>query len=109
MTPFGFTTPVTLVHRTVGTPDVMGNDTWTETTSDAKGVFAPGASVEQVQGQDALVVQPIVYLPAGTDLTYLDAVVIDGDRYEVDGSPNAYRHPFTGWMPGIEVRLRRAQ
>lgn len=103
-----FTVPVTVVTRTKGAPDALGNDTWTEVGTVVKGVFAPGTSVEQIQGQDALVIQPTVYLSAGTDVSYLDAVIVAGERYDVDGSPNAYVHPLTGWTPGIEVRLRRA-
>jgi hypothetical protein len=103
-----FTRPVTVVKRTRGLPDAFGNDTWTTSASVVRGVFAPGASVEQIQGQDTLVTQPIVYLPAGTDVTHLDAVVVDGVTYEVDGSPSDWTHALTGWRPGIEVRLRRA-
>lgn len=104
-----FTQEVTLVRRTKGTvTDAFGNDTWAEVAVTVPGIFVPGGSTEQIQGQDLLVTQPTVYLPAGTDVGYLDAVIVAGDRYDVDGSPNAYVNPFTGWAPGIEVRLRRA-
>lgn len=103
-----YTVTVTLVTRTKGTPDAFGNDTWTESTSDVQGVRAPGGSVEQIQGMDTLTAQPTVYLPPGTDVGYLDAVVIAGHRYEVDGEPVHWRHPLTGWYPGVEVKLRRS-
>lgn len=102
------TQTVTLVRRTKGTPDAFGNDTWTTATRPVKGVVAPNGGVEQIQGRDTLVTQPTVYLPAGTDVTHLDAVVIDGLTYEVDGEPINWVHPLTGWRPGVEVKLRRA-
>lgn len=104
--PFGQT--VTLITRTVSGQDSYGNDVYTETTTDVTGAFDPGTSAEAVQGQDLLTVQPTVYLPADVDVpSAVDAVEIAGQRYEVDGSPNVYQSPFTGWRPGTVVRLRR--
>jgi hypothetical protein len=48
-----------------------------------------------------------VYLPAGTVVGAIDAVQVAGQTYEVDGSPNDWQHPLTGWRPGVEVRLKR--
>lgn len=103
-----FTVPITLVKRSKGAPDARGNDTWTEVGTVTRGMFAPGTSVEQVQGRDSLTVQPTVYLGPGADVTYLDEVIVAGDRYLVDGSPNTWTNPFTGRTVGVEVRLRRA-
>lgn len=103
-----FRTVVTLVTRTKGAPNDFGNDTWTETGRVVLGAFAPGTSTEQVQGKDSLTVQPTLYLGPDVDVSYLDAVIVDGLKYEVDASPNAYAHALTGWTPGIEVKLRRA-
>jgi hypothetical protein len=97
---------VTLVRRIKGAPDALGNDTFTTSAGTARGVFAPGASVEQIQGQDTVTSQPIVYLEATADVRAIDAVVIAGITYEVDGVPNVWTSPWTGWSPGIEVRLR---
>lgn len=104
---FPFGEPITLVHRTKGAPDTYGNDTWTTTSTTVVGAFNPGGSSESVQGQDVLTVQPAVYLPAGTPLASIDGVQIRGLSYEVDGAPNTWVNPFTGWQPGIEVRLKR--
>jgi hypothetical protein len=62
---------------------------------------------EQVQGRDTLVEHLSIYLSAGTAVTHLDAVDVDGQRWEVDGSPTVYLHALTGWKPGVEVGLRR--
>jgi hypothetical protein len=104
MVPFPIT--VTLVRRTKGAPDAAGNDTFTTSASTVKALFAPGTSVEQIQGQDTVTTSPIVYLEASTDPRAIDAVVIAGTTYEVDGVPNVWTSPWTGWTPGVEVRLR---
>lgn len=103
-----FARSVTLVRRAKATPDAFGNDTWTETTSQATAIYVPGGGSEQTQGRDSLIDQPAVYLPAGTDVRHIDAVVIGSDRFEVDGEPQIWTSPLTGWAPGVEVRLRRA-
>lgn len=104
--PYG--TVVTLVKRTKGPPDSFGNDTWVTTTVDVIAqAFDPGISSEQVQGQDVLTTQPKVFLPPGTDVSYLDAVIINGEQSEVDGSPSQPISPFTGWQPGVIVKLKR--
>lgn len=104
---FGYGIPITLIARTKAAPDALGNDTWTTVESTVTGVFDPGGSNEQVQGQDLLTQQPTVYLPSGTVIGAVDAVRVNGDVYEVDGSPNAPQSPFTAWQPGIVVRLKR--
>ena len=104
---FPFGQSVSLVKRTKSGVDAFGNDVFTTTSTVVSGVFAPGGSSEQIQGQDVIVSQPTVYLPAGTDVAAVDAIDINGDRFEVDGSPNDWRNPFTGWRPAVEVRLRR--
>lgn len=102
-----FTRPVTIVRRTKGAPDAFGNDTWTTVGAVVQAVVAPVSGSEQVQGRDTLTEQTTVYLAAGTDISHLDAVVIGGQSWEVDGAPVVYEHALTGWRPGIEVRLRR--
>lgn len=122
---FTFTQPIVLVTRTVAARDGYGNDVYGQAATVVTGAFAPGGSTEQVQGQDLIVTQPTVYLPPGTDVTALDAVVVDpvladdgtpttdesgallGEHYDVDGTPSSWQSPFTSWNPGVEVRLRR--
>lgn len=99
--------PITLVKRTKGDPDALGNDTWTEQRVDVRGIYNPGGSSEQVQGQDMVTTQPSVYLPAGTDVSSTDRIEVAGLSYEVDASPNQWISPFSDWNPGVEVKLRR--
>jgi hypothetical protein len=108
--PITFTVPVTLTGRTVSGRDAFGNDVYTTIQTTLDGVFAPGPSVEQVQGRDVVTTQPTVYLPTGTDASAVDSLTIDGLAYEIDGEPNVWPpNPFTGWQPAysVEVKLRR--
>lgn len=104
---FPYGKAITLVTRAVTGRDVYGNDVYGETTTTVVGAFAPGGSSEQVQGQDTVTTQPTAYLPSGTDPTAIDALEVDGQRYEVDGDPQSWQSPYTGWAPGVAVRLQR--
>jgi hypothetical protein len=68
--------------------------------------FNPGGSAELVQGQDLIRTQPEVYAPPGTVVGPVDQVTVNGTRYDVDGSPNAYTNPFTGWQTPVVVKLK---
>lgn len=102
--PFGDT--ITLHSRTVTGHDTYGNDVYTSTDSTVVGGFAPAGSAELTQGQDLVTTTPSVYLPAGTNVAAVDQVTVRGVTYDVDGSPQDWRHPFTGWQAGIVVRLQ---
>jgi hypothetical protein len=102
-----YATPVTIHRRVVSGQDTYGNDLYTDADELVDVIaFAPGASVEVTQGRDTITTQPAVYLPTGTIIDGLSAVTADGVRYDVDGNPNVWRSPFSGWAPGIEVRLK---
>lgn len=104
---FAFGQPVTILHRTQGSArDNDGNFAPTTVSVTVQGAFAPRGSTEIVQGQDVVITQPTVYLPPGTVIGPADAVTVAGVTYQVDGAPNAYVNPFTGWQPGVEVKLR---
>lgn len=108
--PVVFTVPVTLNKRVKSGQDALGNDTFTTTAATVAGVFAPGGSSEQVQGQDVVITQPTVYLLTGTDVSAVDSLTVNGLAYEVDGQPEDWPpSPFSGWQPdySVVVRLRR--
>lgn len=105
---FPFGVPVTLLKRVKTGTDAFNNDVFNDVPQGTvTGAFAPGGSVEQIQGRDMVITQPTVYLPAGTDLGAVDAVEIGALQYEVDGDPHNWVNPWTGWRAGLEVRLRR--
>jgi hypothetical protein len=99
--------PITLITRTVSGQDGYGNDVFAEASTVVNGAFNPGTSVELVQGQDLLTVQPTIYLPPNVAPAAIDAVEVAGLRFEVDGSTDVWQSPFTGWHPGNVVKLKR--
>lgn len=69
--------------------------------------FAPGGSEEPLeQGRNAVVTSPTVYAPTGADVEARDRLVIRGRTWDVDGDPADWRHPMTGWMPGVVIPLK---
>ena len=99
-----FTSPVVIVTRTVTGEDSDGNDVYGTSDVTVQGVIAPGQSLERTNGQDLVVTQPTAYLPAGVEVTAIDALELAGVRYEVDGDPQVWpAHPFTGWRPPLPV------
>jgi hypothetical protein len=101
-------TGVTLIARTVSGKDALGNDVFTPVqTSILRCGFDPGHSVEDVQGRDMVTVQPRLLLPPDAALpAAIDAVIVNGVTYEVDGSPNSMTNPLTGWHAGTVVNLK---
>jgi hypothetical protein len=103
---------VTRVRRATTSTDRYG-DTATATTASTviAGAFvAPGPSTELTEaGRDGVTVDATIYCPAGTDLTHLDDVDIDGVRFRVVGHPAEWVHPWSGWEPGVVAELARVQ
>lgn len=92
---------IVLVRRAVIGEDELGDDLYGETRSTVRGLFAPGGTSELVQGQNTVITQPTAYLfPPVPDLSAVDAVEVDNDRYEIDGDPGV-------WDPGVVLRLQR--
>lgn len=90
-------------------PDADGNDVYTDETTPLSNVpvWPRGGGTELVQGQDTLITGLWALLPAGTDVSGIDAVRVRGLLYEVDGEPGVYGSPFTGLAPGVQVALTR--
>lgn len=103
---FPFGDQVTILRRTAAGTDAYGNTVLTAVPQTVIGAFDPGGSTELVQGQDMVVSQPTVYLPAGTVVGATDALVVAGVTYEVDGAPRPWRSPFTGVPFGVAVKVK---
>lgn len=102
-----FPVPITLHRRTLtGLRNSYGDPTWTDAQTVVYGAFYVGQNSGDNTATD---LQPVIYLQPGTDVSWLDGVTIDGQLYEVDGNPNEWVHPLTGWSAGIEVHLRATQ
>jgi hypothetical protein len=102
---FPFGRDVSLVRRSKSGTDAYGNDAFTTTSTVVSWCLRPRRFHRADPGPERAH-HPADPVPApGTDVSSVDAVDIDGDRFEVDGSPNDWVNPFTGWNPGVEVRL----
>lgn len=108
MTTFAYGDTVTIVSRALTGQDEFGNDVYSETSVDVPRVPVwPRASSENVQGEDQVIIGLAALLPAGTDVAAIDAVIVAGARYEIDGEPARFRSPFTNLNPGVQVNLTR--
>jgi hypothetical protein len=98
--------PVTILAPTT-TVNSYGDTqlSWTSpATVDTTGWLAQQSALENLDGRDAVITGLVVVLPAGTPITAVCRVVVDGRTYEVDGDP------LSAWTPAgehhIEAKLR---
>jgi hypothetical protein len=104
--PYGQT--VTLISRTVSGQDGYGNDVYAETSTDVSPcIVQPAGSVETIQWTDEVSTDLTVFLPFGTDIEAIDAVEINGIRYEVQGEPSNWTSPFTGRNSPEQIRVSK--
>lgn len=106
--PFPYGQTVTIRRRTVSGTDEFNNDVYTSVSEDVPlCVVQPGSSGEQIQFSDQLSAGIVVYFPSGTDLSHIDAIVVDGAEYEVDGRPDEWTSPFSGHVGPVQVRATK--
>ena len=107
---FVFGETVTIVPGSPGTDSYGDPLPITRTGGDITGCgVAPRYSTEPTErGRQGVIVGLTVYAPTGSDILSTDSLIVRGAEYVVDGEPAAWRSPFSGWAPGIEVAIRRA-
>jgi hypothetical protein len=66
----------------------------------------PAGSAEMVNARELVTWDLDLYLPPDADVDPVDRCVVRGSTYDVDGMPQRYQNPFTGWSPGVTVRLK---
>ncbi|HEX5541114.1 MAG TPA: hypothetical protein VFX60_06060 [Micromonospora sp.] len=72
--------------------------------------FAPRFSDEASDaGRQGVIVGLTGLGPPGADVLATDRMEVRGLTYEVEGEPGEWRNPFTGWLPGIQVALKRVE
>ena len=105
--PFPYGQTVTIVRRSVSGQDEYGNDVYSTTTQTIPYcVIHPAVSNENINFTDQVSTEFNVYVPAGTVVGPLDAVLgPDGTKYEVQGDPQAYVSPFSGLRAPIQIRV----
>jgi hypothetical protein len=103
---FPYAVPMTLLKRAVSGQDEYGNDTYTETPIVVQQcVFQPSGSTEVLIFTDQVSTNDIIYMPAGTDVSALDAIQYDGATYEVTGAPSEWMSPFSGRVSPIRINV----
>jgi hypothetical protein len=107
MMPLLYGDTVIIVHRAVTGVDARGNDVLTETQETVTGCAVyMGRGTEQVGGTEMIADDVTVNFPDGVSITALDAMIIDGDKFEIQSSPNQWQSPFTGIKSYVEVQGR---
>lgn len=106
---FPYSVTMTLVKRVLsGNVDQYNNDVYVEQSYDVSNcVFQPGGSGEIVAFAEQTNTTDTVFLPYGTDVTYLDAIIYNGIKYEVVGVPAVWQSPFSGRVSPIRVDVNK--
>lgn len=96
---------ITLLRRVLSGRDEFGNDTYTDARAQVSGcVVQPAGSSEQIDFTELVSSDITVFIPYGTDVSPLDALLINGVTYEVRGVPQQWRSPFSGNTSPIQVQ-----
>lgn len=100
--------PMTLILRSdTGDEDAYGNDVPDETFVEVAGELQQQRRTEPADAGETSLTDWLLILPAGTLLNTGDAVICDGQVYEVVGAPWAARNPRTGAESHVEATVRR--
>ncbi len=94
--------------------DRYGNTTadWsnpTETVVDGVAVAPRHDRENPGDARSAVIVGYQLLMPATASVDAHSRVVVRGEVHEVDGMPGLWRHPMSGWEPGVEVLTRRVE
>jgi hypothetical protein len=97
---------VTLRHRVVAGRDEYNNDTLAYTEVQVGPCSVQQTSSREVASNftDQVVTGVLVFMPYGTDVAYLDAIILqDGTEYEVTADPDSWVSPFSGHTAPVRV------
>ncbi len=95
---------VTLRHRVVAGQDEYNNDTYSFIEVQVGPCSVQQASSqEEVSFADQVTKSVLVYMPYGTNVSYLDAMIINGVEYEIIGQPDSWVSPFSGRTAPVRV------
>lgn len=111
--PFGETVDVLTAQTTTDPYSTTTVLNWTATPTEVSvdGVAVePRPSTEPLRdARNAVVSGFTLYLPPGTVISPTNRVRVRGSVYQVLGEAAAWRHPFTGWEPGVIVQCERVE
>jgi hypothetical protein len=96
---------LTFTQRTVSGQDQFGNDVYSETQVQIGPCSVQYGSSRESAGNftDQVTTGLVVFVPYGTDLTYLDAVLYNGVKYELTAEPESWVSPWSGSVAPIRV------
>lgn len=69
-------------------------------------LFAPGGTREDHVGRDAVLTNPTVYAPFGSDIKPADRLIVRDVTFDVDGQPADWQG-MSGWEAGMVLSLKR--
>ncbi len=106
--------PCTIVTRTADTADTYGDITKTETSTASLCELQPSGSSSspsesEVEGGNIGVTKWRLYLEGGVSLNSDDAIVIDGETYELVGDAEVRRNSRTGLDEYTVAHVRRVR
>jgi hypothetical protein len=102
--PLNYGIIVTIVHRVVTGTDDFGNDVYGTTKEDVGQCSVyPVTSRENLNFADQLSSGIVVFVPYGTDVSYIDAIIVNGVQYEVTGQPDVWVSPFSGHTAPVRI------
>ena len=96
---------VTIKNRFVNGEDNFGNDMYGFTAQEVGPCSVQqGTTRETIYATDQVATGMVVFMPYGTDVSFQDAVIIDGVEYEVSGDPESWVSPFSGHTAPVRVQ-----
>jgi hypothetical protein len=90
-----------------GVEDDYGNEIAGETVVSTVCELQQDMAVEITGHEDLSRTRWRCFFPADTDIDGTDRVIIDAERYEIDGDPWSVRNPRTQQMSHVEAHLIR--
>lgn len=97
--------PCTIVRRTAGDADELGNATQTTAEVETVCELQQRARPERTDAGTVATSEWALYLLPDAEIDTGDAVVIDGATYEVAGTPKRLRNPRTQQIEHVEATL----
>lgn len=96
---------VTIKNRFIDGQDQFGNDTYSFTAQEVGPCSVQqGTTRETITATDQVATGMVLFAPYGTDVSYQDAVIINGVEYEVSGDPESWLSPFSGNTSPVRIQ-----
>jgi hypothetical protein len=101
------TADVTLAHRVPDAPDAYNQPTFTIRLETVKGYYLPRRSNTVVSSGEVEKSDESVMINPGPKVDDLDHVIVDGERFGVDGEAMNHWNPRSASIGYVRIDLRR--